>query len=83
MSPMTGFPAVSPSGLPWDNNKDTYPYKLVGGTKMVLYHDHTPIMMTVEDIKSTIGDYCTAAKVAVEECGFDGVEVHGGNGYAA
>ncbi|MCJ1402508.1 hypothetical protein MMC11_005728 [Xylographa trunciseda] len=38
-------------------------------------------MMTMEDIKSTIGDYCTAAEVAVEECGFDGVEVHGGNGY--
>lgn len=80
---MTGLPAVSPSGLPWDNNEDTYPYKPVGGTKTVFYYDHTPIVMTAEDIKSTIGDYCTAAKVAMEECGFDGVEVHGGNGYAA
>ncbi|EHL03549.1 putative 12-oxophytodienoate reductase 4 [Glarea lozoyensis 74030] len=28
-----------------------------------------------------IADYVRAAKAAVEECGFDGVEVHGGNGY--
>ncbi|MCJ1419898.1 hypothetical protein MMC32_006254 [Xylographa parallela] len=81
ISPMTGLPAVSPSGLPWDNNKDAYLYKPVGETKMVLYHDHTPVMMTMKDIKSTIRDYCTAAEVAVEECGSDGVEVHGGNGY--
>ena len=81
ISPMTGLPAVSPSGLPWDNNTDTYPYKLVGGTKMELYHDHTAITMTVEDIKSTIGDYCTVARMAVEDCGFDGVDVHSGNGY--
>jgi 2,4-dienoyl-CoA reductase-like NADH-dependent reductase (Old Yellow Enzyme family) len=83
ISPMTGLPTVSPSGLPWDDDKETYPYIPVGETKLPLFRDHTAIMMTVEIIKSTIGDYCTAAKVAVEECGFDGVEVHGGNGYVA
>ncbi|PTD09462.1 12-oxophytodienoate reductase 2 [Fusarium culmorum] len=39
-----------------------------------------PVEMTVEKIKSTIGDYVNAAKNAIE-AGFDGVEVHGGNGY--
>jgi 2,4-dienoyl-CoA reductase-like NADH-dependent reductase (Old Yellow Enzyme family) len=34
-----------------------------------------------EGIKKQIADYVAAAKAAVEECGFDGVEIHGGNGY--
>jgi 2,4-dienoyl-CoA reductase-like NADH-dependent reductase (Old Yellow Enzyme family) len=36
--------------------------------------------MTVEQIKSTIQDYVRTATWAME-CGYDGVEVHGGNGY--
>jgi 2,4-dienoyl-CoA reductase-like NADH-dependent reductase (Old Yellow Enzyme family) len=35
----------------------------------------------VEHIKRTIADYVHTATLAVEECGFDGGEVHGGNGY--
>lgn len=40
----------------------------------------TPRAMTEEEIHSTIGDYAQAAKNAIE-AGFDGVEIHGANGY--
>jgi 2,4-dienoyl-CoA reductase-like NADH-dependent reductase (Old Yellow Enzyme family) len=36
--------------------------------------------MTVEHIQKTIADYCAAAKTAMD-IGFDGVEIHAGNGY--
>lgn len=49
-------------------------------TKMVKYSDFPPYEMTVEQIKSTIQDYVRTATWAME-CGYDGVEVHGGNGY--
>lgn len=39
----------------------------------------TPKEMTLEDIKTTIGDFQTAASNAVE-AGFDGVEIHSSNG---
>ncbi|KTF18116.1 alkene reductase [Pseudoalteromonas sp. H105] len=40
----------------------------------------TPKAATIEDIKSLINDYAKAAENAVE-AGFDGVEIHGANGY--
>jgi len=40
----------------------------------------TPKAMTTEDIVSTQAEYVTAAKNAME-AGFDGVELHGANGY--
>jgi N-ethylmaleimide reductase len=39
-----------------------------------------PKEMTLDEIKSTIQDYIQAAKNAME-AGFDGVEIHGANGY--
>ncbi|PNG99112.1 12-oxophytodienoate reductase 2, partial [Tetrabaena socialis] len=36
---------------------------------------------TVAEIKQAVADYATAAKNAVEVAGFDGVEIHGANGY--
>ncbi|KAH7396669.1 hypothetical protein DE146DRAFT_657388 [Phaeosphaeria sp. MPI-PUGE-AT-0046c] len=39
-----------------------------------------PHAMTVEEIKETVQEYVQAAKNAME-AGFDGVEVHGANGY--
>jgi N-ethylmaleimide reductase len=39
-----------------------------------------PKAMTLEEIKSTQLEYVTAAKNAIE-AGFDGVEIHGANGY--
>lgn len=39
-----------------------------------------PREMTTEEVRSTVQDYATAAKNAIE-AGFDGVEIHGANGY--
>ncbi|KAL5041488.1 hypothetical protein BDW71DRAFT_212071 [Aspergillus fruticulosus] len=41
---------------------------------------HYPTPLTVEDIQDAITDFSTAAKNAIE-AGFDGVEIHGANGY--
>ena len=40
----------------------------------------TPSAMTIEEIKETVQDYVKACLLA-KEAGFDGVEVHGANGY--
>ena len=40
----------------------------------------TPKAMTAEEVQSTKAEYITAAKNAVE-AGFDGIELHGANGY--
>ncbi|WP_105168582.1 alkene reductase [Pseudoalteromonas sp. T1lg23B] len=40
----------------------------------------TPKAATIEDIKQLVADYAQAAKNAIE-AGFDGVEIHGANGY--
>lgn len=40
-----------------------------------------PRALTEEEIHTTIADYAQAAKNAVEGAGFDGVEIHGANGY--
>lgn len=42
-------------------------------------YDH-PREMTTHDIKRTIAEYAHAASLAIE-AGFDGVEIHGANGY--
>ncbi|KAI8960431.1 FMN-linked oxidoreductase [Daldinia sp. FL1419] len=48
------------------------PIPLEGGT--------TPRELTVDEIRSFVADYAQAARNAVE-AGFDGVEIHGANGY--
>jgi len=40
-----------------------------------------PKAMSVDEIKIRIKEYAAAAKNAVERAGFDGVEIHGANGY--
>lgn len=40
----------------------------------------TPIEMTAADIENAIGEYVSCAAHAIE-AGFDGIEVHGANGY--
>ncbi|CAN8100345.1 unnamed protein product [Discula destructiva] len=74
----TGTPVLSASATPWDDPEET---KLPPHSSTpVKVADFPPVEMTVEKIRQTIGDYCSAARMAIE-CGFDGVEVHGGNGY--
>ncbi|EWG46890.1 hypothetical protein FVEG_07175 [Fusarium verticillioides 7600] len=77
---LTGTPILAPSATPWDDPNETFAYPPPHSTTPVKMADYPPIEMTVEKIKSTIGDYVNAAKNAIE-AGFDGVEVHGGNGY--
>ncbi|EQC26075.1 N-ethylmaleimide reductase [Saprolegnia diclina VS20] len=40
-----------------------------------------PRPLTLNEISDLVGQFATAAKNAVEVAGFDGVEVHGANGY--
>ncbi|PSS10865.1 hypothetical protein M430DRAFT_108476 [Amorphotheca resinae ATCC 22711] len=44
------------------------------------YSDTPPKPMTVDQIKGVVSDFADAAKKCVE-AGFDGVEIHGANGY--
>ncbi|KAJ0123320.1 12-oxophytodienoate reductase [Diaporthe amygdali] len=77
---LTGGPTLSASATPWDDPDETFPYPPPHTTTPVKLRDNPPIEMTVEKIKQTIGDYVKAARFAMD-AGFDGVEVHGGNGY--
>ncbi|RLM00088.1 hypothetical protein CFD26_107005 [Aspergillus turcosus] len=77
---MTGSPAVSASATVWDSPTECYSHPPVGSTDPVRYADHPPIELTIPHLKQTIRDYCNAAKTAME-IGFDGVELHAGNGY--
>ncbi|KAF2400580.1 putative 12-oxophytodienoate reductase [Trichodelitschia bisporula] len=81
LEPITGVPAVGPSAVVWEDPEEEYSYPRPGSTEMLKMVDYPPKEMTVGDIRDTIQEYCDAARAAVEECGFDGVEVHGGNGY--
>lgn len=76
----TGMPTVCPSATPYEDG-ELYSHPPPGSTSPVKYEDFPPTELSLEGIKRQIGDYVSAAKRAVEECGFDGVEIHGGNGY--
>ncbi|KAA1472761.1 FMN-linked oxidoreductase [Dentipellis sp. KUC8613] len=43
--------------------------------------EETPRALSVEEIQEYVGLFAAAAKNAVEGAGFDGVEIHGANGY--
>ena len=62
---------VAPSAVPFNSQVFT-----PAGPKPAV----TPRAMTLEEIQSTILDYEAAARAA-KVAGFDGVEVHGANGY--
>ncbi|KAF4343537.1 OYE2-NADPH dehydrogenase (old yellow enzyme) isoform 1 [Fusarium beomiforme] len=77
---LTGSPILAPSATPWDDPNETFAYPPPHSSTPVKIADFPPVEMTVDKIKNTISDYVKAAKNALE-AGFDGVEVHGGNGY--
>ncbi|MBE1875380.1 alkene reductase [Myceligenerans pegani] len=60
------------------------PSAVASGEQMISFEgplDHpTPREMTTEDIAATVEEFAQAAGNAIE-AGFDGVEVHGGNGF--
>ncbi|OAK96299.1 FMN-linked oxidoreductase [Phaeosphaeriaceae sp. SRC1lsM3a] len=57
------------------------PMKVLGPSAVPLDDSYPdPHAMTIEEIKETVQEYVQAAKNAIE-AGFDGVEIHGANGY--
>ncbi|KAF2280050.1 FMN-linked oxidoreductase [Westerdykella ornata] len=55
--------------------------EITSSSAVPLDKDHaTPRELTIPEIKETVGRYARAAKNAIE-AGFDGVEIHGANGY--
>jgi len=54
-------------------------YRMGADAKEEIY-PNAPKEMTIDDIKNTIEEFRVAAKLA-KEAGFDGIELHGGNGY--
>ncbi|OTB07581.1 hypothetical protein M426DRAFT_317890 [Hypoxylon sp. CI-4A] len=77
---LTGSPIMCPSSTRWDDPNEHYAYPPPHSNETVKIADYPPTEMTLKDIKSTIKDFCIAAKNAME-AGFDGVELHGANGY--
>nr|BFE99390.1 alkene reductase [Streptoalloteichus tenebrarius] len=74
-----GHPSLLPDGLvPVAPSAVAPAGKVFTGTGMEDYV--TPVELTEEGIAQTIADFATAARNAVE-AGFDGVELHGANGY--
>ena len=65
------------------------PSAIAAKTKTVLIHDgvptftdtSTPRALALEEIPGIVATYARAARAAVDEAGFDGVEIHGANGY--
>jgi 2,4-dienoyl-CoA reductase-like NADH-dependent reductase (Old Yellow Enzyme family) len=55
------------------------------GEQMAFYYGEgqypVPVAMTDEDIADAIAGFAQAAKYSVLEAGFDGIEIHGANGY--
>lgn len=68
---MGGQTPVAPSAIAAKGESNTYT-----GKKAFV----TPHALTVDEIKTTVEDYKNAAKLA-KDAGFDGVEIHGANGY--
>jgi N-ethylmaleimide reductase len=59
--------AIVLKGEAWTDQKQLQPYPV-------------PQEMTTEDIHKTVEEYANSAKLAID-AGFDGVELHGANGY--
>ena len=75
----TGLPTASASATPWSTD-EKYPYPPPGESSRVHLKDFPPIELSEEHLKRTVGDFVAAARNAME-AGFDGVELHAGNGY--
>ncbi|KAH9939776.1 NADH:flavin oxidoreductase/NADH oxidase [Epithele typhae] len=64
-------------------NKEFPDYPFVSASDIPLKDQpgYTPRPLTIDEIKEYVQWWATAAKDAVERAGFDGVEIHGANGY--
>ena len=73
------MPTVSASADPWPAN-DPHPYPLPGTNEFAMYKDFPPEKLDEEGISKTIDEMRIAARNAMT-AGFDGIEIHGANGY--
>ncbi|KAJ3576063.1 hypothetical protein NP233_g692 [Leucocoprinus birnbaumii] len=66
-----------------DLKEDDPSLSVVGPSSIPMNNHGAPVprALTVPEIQEYIHLYATAARNAVHEAGFDGVEIHGGNGY--
>ena len=80
---------VSHNELQPDGGKPVAPSAITAKTKTVLIKDGTPTFVDTsepralksEELPGIVHTYQAAARNAVESSGFDGVEIHGANGY--
>jgi len=80
---------VSHTDLQPDGGQPVAPSAITAKTKTVLLKDGVPVFvdtsepraLKAEELPGIVHTYQAAARNAVETCGFDGVEVHGANGY--
>ncbi|KXS98703.1 hypothetical protein AC578_1250 [Pseudocercospora eumusae] len=66
-----GFPVVGASAIP---------FRGAGMGEGIVVQGATPHALTQDEIRATVGDFVQAAKHGTE-AGFDGIEIHGANGY--
>ncbi|KAF2093188.1 NADPH dehydrogenase [Rhizodiscina lignyota] len=65
-----------------DNLREEFGLDVISSSDLPIdANSPTPRPMKEEEIWDLIGEYVQAAKNAVERAGFDGVEIHGANGY--
>ena len=67
-----GAEIVAPSSIRQEGELSTYDYEKQPYT--------LPRAMTIEEIRSSVNEFTTCSKLAMEAC-FDGVEIHGAHGY--
>lgn len=80
---------ISHTDLQPDNGKPVAPSAITAKSKTVLIKDGVPSFvetsepraLDAEEIPGIVHAYAVAARNAVETAGFDGVEMHGANGY--
>jgi len=80
---------VSHTELQPDNGQPVAPSAITAKTKTVLIKDGAPVFVETSapraldagELPGIVHAYAAAARNAVETAGFDGVEVHGANGY--
>jgi N-ethylmaleimide reductase len=80
---------VSHTSLQPDNGAPVAPSAITAKTKTVLIKDGVPVFvetsepraLRAEELPELVHSYQTAARNAVDTVGFDGVEIHGANGY--
>lgn len=78
-SRVNGLQPLAPSAKPAKETK-VYVFEGNGNGDADMIPVETPKAMTAEDIRTTVRDFADGASRALE-AGFDGVEIHGANGY--